>query len=64
MPGGITIRPDGIHPVDPCRYRLVESHKNVTVSVHQCDVCGDIDISWFRQDDTESETFGEFKYTD
>ena len=35
-----------------------EIHRNVTVTVSQCSVCGHIEISWERQDDTEDEILG------
>ena len=39
-------------PVDPCTYELVELWANVTVSVRRCPVCGSVDLSWVKQDDT------------
>jgi len=55
FPEGITIKPDGENELDPCPYRLKEIHRNVTVEVSQCPICGHIEISWVRQDDTEDE---------
>lgn len=52
FPNGITIKPDGVHELDPCRYEEIERYANVTVSVSRCKNCGNIDISWFRQEDT------------
>lgn len=40
-------------PVDPCVYKDVESYKNVTVIVSRCINCGNIDIRWKKQDNTE-----------
>ena len=40
-------------PVDPCVYEQIEAYKNVTVIVSRCIHCGNIDISWKRQEDTE-----------
>lgn len=40
-------------PVDPCVYKDIESYKNVTVIVSRCVNCGNIDIRWKKQDDTE-----------
>lgn len=40
-------------PVDPCVYKDIESYKNVTVIVSRCVHCGNIDIRWKKQDDTE-----------
>lgn len=51
-PEGITIKPDGIHELDPCVYEDIEKHANVTVVVSRCKRCGHIEISWMRQDDT------------
>lgn len=55
FPNGVTIRPDGINPLDPCRYQTAEIHRNVTVEVRRCVRCGHVDVVWFRQEDTESE---------
>ena len=43
----------------PCLMEDKEIHRNVTVTVSQCQMCGHIEISWERQDDTEDEIFGE-----
>lgn len=53
FPEGIVIKPDGIHELDPCEYQEVERYANVTVSIRRCKKCGNIDIAWFRQEDTE-----------
>ena len=50
---GITIKPDGVHELDPCVYEIKEIHRNVTVIVRQCHKCGNVDISWTAQEDTE-----------
>lgn len=55
FPDGLTIKPDGIHELDPCRYQTTEIHRNVTVEVRRCVRCGHVDVVWFRQEDTESE---------
>ena len=60
LPSNVDIRPDGIHGLDACIYRPVEIHKNVTVTVSQCQTCGGVDISWRKQDDTESVILGYF----
>jgi hypothetical protein len=57
-PNGITIKPDGIHELDPCIYEDTEMYTNVTVIVSKCKVCGNVDIRWMRQEDTEK-IFGE-----
>lgn len=53
FPEGIVIKPDGVHELDPCEYQEVERYANVTVSIRRCKKCGNIDIAWFRQEDTE-----------
>ena len=40
-------------PLDPCRYEVIEKFKNVTVEVRRCVKCGNIDVAWIKQDDTE-----------
>ena len=40
-------------PVDPCVYEEIEAYKNVTVVISRWIHCGNIDISWKRQEDTE-----------
>lgn len=52
-PNGITIKPDGVNELDPCVYEDVEVYKNVTVTVSRCMNCGNIEISWQRQPETE-----------
>ena len=52
-PEGITIKPDGIHSLDPCVYKEMERFSNVTVSISKCIYCGHVEVSWFRQEDTE-----------
>ncbi len=53
FPDGLSIRPDGINELDPCVYEDIEKHTNVTVIVSKCKNCGNIDISWIRQENTE-----------
>lgn len=53
FPEGVSIKPDGENELEACQYVLMQEYKNVTVQVWQCPVCGHIDISWKRQDDTE-----------
>ena len=43
----------GNAPLDPCKYVLSEIHRNVTVEILECPVCGDVSIAWYRQDNTE-----------
>ena len=52
FPDGIVIKPDGVNELDPCIYEEIERWGNVTVSVNRCKVCGHVDISWIRQEDT------------
>lgn len=52
-PEGMTIKPDGINELDPCVYEDIEMYTNVTVIVSKCKNCGNIDIRWMRQEDTE-----------
>ena len=50
---GITIKPDGINDLDPCKYEVVEKYRNVTVEIIRCKCCGHMEVSWYRQQDTE-----------
>ena len=52
---GVVIKPDGVHPLDPCIYKEVQVLHNVTVIISECKNCGDISISWKRQDNTWEE---------
>ena len=53
LPEGVVIKPDGVNELDPCIYEEIEKYANVTVSIRRCKNCGNIDIAWYRQDDTE-----------
>lgn len=53
FPDGYTIKPDGIHDLEPCRYEELERYRNVTISVRRCKVCGNVDLAWYHQDNTE-----------
>lgn len=53
FPNGTVIKPDGVNELDPCIYEEIERYANVTVSIKRCKVCDHIDISWYRQEDTE-----------
>ena len=53
---GITVKPDGVNELDPCRYREVQVLKNVTLHILECIDCGNIDLEWERQEDTEDIT--------
>lgn len=52
-PNGLSFKPDGVHELDPCIYEEIERYINVTVIISKCKKCGNIDISWERQEDTE-----------
>lgn len=49
---GITIKPDGIHELDPHDYELSEKYENVTIEILKCKSCGEISIGWYRQPNT------------
>lgn len=51
--GDKVIKPDGTHELDACFYEEVAEYRNVTVVISRCKRCGNVDISWKRQDDTE-----------
>lgn len=53
LENGIEIRPDGINILDACTYQDIEMHTNVTVVISKCKICGHIEISWLRTDNTE-----------
>lgn len=46
---GIDIRPDGIHPLDPCIYGIEERHEGVTVEVLRCRKCGHKEVTWIQE---------------
>lgn len=50
---GVIFKPDGLNELDPCIYDEIQTFKNVTVHICQCKRCGNIDISWEKQEDTE-----------
>jgi len=52
---GVTVKPDGINTLDPCSYTLKEIHRNVDVEIHQCQICGHVEIIWRRRKETEDE---------
>lgn len=52
LPEGVTIKPDGIHELDPCIYVPISEYRNVTIRICRCEKCGHVDISWMRQEDT------------
>lgn len=52
FPDGATVQ-IGDMILDPCKYVVAEVHKNVTIEVLKCSVCGAVSIGWKRQEDTE-----------
>ncbi len=54
FPEGISIRPDSYHELDPCLYEDIEVHTNCCVIISRCKRCGNIDISWTKNEDCES----------
>lgn len=53
FPPGVVVKPDGVHELEsPCVYQTIERWANVTVEVRRCKNCGDVEVVWFRQDDT------------
>jgi hypothetical protein len=51
-PDGTAIKPDGVHDLDPCVYKVEAEYHNVTVRVLRCEKCGHIELEWVKQDDT------------
>lgn len=49
FPDGLTIKPDGIHELDPCLYTEIETIHHCTVHVLKCMTCGHIEIEWERE---------------
>lgn len=50
---GVSIKPDGINELDPCVYETIEFYTNVNVEIIKCKYCGNIDIRWYRTENTE-----------
>ena len=59
FPGGMVIKPNGKDELVPCHFNLMQVFRNVTVEVWQCPDCGNVDITWRRQEDTEDVIFNE-----
>ena len=49
----VIIKPDGINELDPCVYETIEFYTNANVEVVKCKYCGNIDIRWYRTENTE-----------
>ena len=54
FPNGITIKLDGTNELDPCIYEDIEIHTNCTVIISKCLRCGNLEISWIKNEDCES----------
>ena len=52
-PDGITIRPDGVHDLDPCVFDELEIVEGATVTLLRCRYCGKIEILWKRPKEVE-----------
>ena len=48
------IKPDGVNELDPCVYEDVEIHTNCTVIISKCTKCGNLEISWIKNEGCES----------
>lgn len=44
FPPGLTVRPDGVHELSPCRYRQIGVPLEADIEVYQCARCGAISI--------------------
>lgn len=55
FPNGVVVKPDGVNELDPCLYKEEERHTNVTVIVSRCVRCGNVDIAWYPQSNTDEE---------
>ena len=53
FPDGMNIKPDGVNELDPCVYETTEFYTNVNVEIVKCKYCGNIDIRWYRTENTE-----------
>lgn len=43
---GFSIKPDGVHELDPCVYKQIEEHHHCVVRILKCKKCGHIEIEW------------------
>lgn len=53
--GRYNLSPGWKNELDPCRYEVIEKHRNVTVEVLRCKKCGHVEIAWTRQENTEDD---------
>ena len=54
FPNGMKIKPDGVNELDPCVYEDIEIYTNCTVIISRCTKCGNLEISWTKNDNCES----------
>ena len=54
FPNGMKIKPGGVNELDPCVYEDIEIHTNCTVIISRCTKCGNLEISWIKNEDCES----------
>ncbi len=54
FPNGLVVKPDGKNELDPCIYEDIEIHTNCQVIISRCKKCGNIGISWTKNEDCES----------
>ncbi len=53
FPDGIEIRPDGVNLLDPCVYETIEYYTNVDIEIVRCKNCGNVEVWWHRNENTE-----------
>lgn len=53
LPDGMNIKPDGINELDPCAYETIEYYTNADVEIVKCKNCGNVEVWWHRNDNTE-----------
>jgi hypothetical protein len=49
----MNIKPDGVNELDPCVYETIEYYTNVDVEIVRCKNCGNIEVLWHRNENTE-----------
>lgn len=52
-PDGVSIKPDGVHDLDPCVYETELEVHGVTVRVLKCVKCGHREFEWEREEDND-----------
>lgn len=53
FPDGMSIKPDGVNELDPCVYETIEYYTNVDIEVVRCKNCGNVEVWWHRNENTE-----------